>query len=86
MGLLKGLLASDHRQTLDFFAVGLRDVSGPAVDTQELLYNASVLAHYAQVMHRCRRKPMVRSRRPTPSAPSSTTSFWTPLSVSPLCQ
>ena len=49
MGLLRGLLASDHRQTLDFFAVGLRDVSGPSVDRQELLYNASVLAYYAQV-------------------------------------
>ena len=49
MGLLRGLLASDHRQTLDFFIVGLRDVSGPSVDRQELLYNASVLAHYAQV-------------------------------------
>jgi hypothetical protein len=49
MGLLRGLLASDHRQTLGFFIVGLRDVSGPSVDRQELLYNASVLAHYAQV-------------------------------------
>ena len=49
MGLLRGLLASDHRQTLDFFIVGLRDVSGPSVDRQELLYNASVLAHFAQV-------------------------------------
>ena len=44
MGLLRGLLASDHRQTLDFFIVGLRDVSEPSVDRQELLYNASVLA------------------------------------------
>ena len=49
MGLLRGLLASDHRQTLDFFIVGLRDVSEPSVDRQELVYNASVLAHYAQV-------------------------------------
>jgi len=49
MGLLMGLLASDHRQTLDFFIVGLSDVSEPSVDRQELLYNASVLAHYAQV-------------------------------------
>ena len=49
MGLLRGLLASDHRQTLDFFIVGLRDVSEPSVDREELLYNASVLAHYAQV-------------------------------------
>ena len=49
MGLLGGLLASDHRQTLDFFIVGLRDVSEGSVDREELLYNASVLAHYAQV-------------------------------------
>jgi len=43
------LLASDHRHVLEFFFVGLRDVSGPTVDRDELLYNASVLAHYAQV-------------------------------------
>lgn len=49
MTMLRGLLASDHRQTLDFFIVGLRDVSEPSVDLQELLYNASILAHYAQV-------------------------------------
>jgi len=49
MGPLRTLLASDHRQTLEFFFVGLKDVSGDAVDRQELLYNASVLAHYAQV-------------------------------------
>ena len=47
--MLRGLLASDHRQTLDFFIVGLRDVSEESVDLQELLYNASILAHYAQV-------------------------------------
>jgi hypothetical protein len=40
---------SDHRQTLEFFISGLRDVSEPTVDREELLYNASVLAHYAQV-------------------------------------
>ena len=49
MGLFRGLLASDHRQTLDFCIVGLRDVSGLSVDRQKMLYNASVLAHYAQV-------------------------------------
>ena len=49
MGPLQDLLASDHRRVLEFFFVGLRDVSGPAVDQEELLYNASVLAHYAQV-------------------------------------
>jgi hypothetical protein len=49
MGPLGELLASDHRQVLEFFLVGLRDVSEPTVDRRELLYNASVLAHYAQV-------------------------------------
>lgn len=49
MGPLRELLATDHRQALEFFIVGLRDVSDPAVDQRELLYNASVLAHYAQV-------------------------------------
>lgn len=49
MGPLRELLATDHRQTLEFFVVGLLDVSEAAVDQQELLYNASVLAHYAQL-------------------------------------
>lgn len=49
MSVLGELLASDHRQTLEFFVVCLRDVSESPVDHQELLYNASVLAHYAQV-------------------------------------
>lgn len=46
---LPELLASDSRQTLEFFFTGLRGLSEPAVDPQELLYNASVLAHHAQV-------------------------------------
>jgi hypothetical protein len=49
MGPLRELLATDHRHVLEFFLVGLRDVSEPTVDREELLYNASVLAHYAQV-------------------------------------
>ena len=49
MGPLGELLATDHRRILEFFALGLRDVSEPNVDRQELFYNASVLAHYAQV-------------------------------------
>src|SRR5882672_12154783 len=49
MGPMGELLASDHRHVLEFFLAGLRDVSEPTVDRQELLYNASVLAHYAQV-------------------------------------
>src|ERR1700687_1134098 len=48
MGPLGELLATDQRQALEFFFVRLQDVSGPAVDRRELLYNASVLAHYAQ--------------------------------------
>jgi hypothetical protein len=43
------LLATDHLRTLEFFFVHLQDISGPAVDRPEVLYNASVLAHYAQI-------------------------------------
>ena len=49
MGVLRELIATDHRQALEFFVLGLQDVSEPTVDREELLYNASVLAHYAQV-------------------------------------
>ena len=49
MDPLQELLAADHRRVFEFFVVGLQDVSEPTVDRQELLYNASVLAHYAQV-------------------------------------
>ena len=49
MDPLRELLPTDHRQALAFFVQGLQDVSEPTVDRQELLYNASVLAHYAQV-------------------------------------
>ena len=49
MGPLRELLATNPRQALEFFVQRLKDVSGPSVDEQELLYNASVLAHYAQV-------------------------------------
>ena len=49
MGPLRELLATDQRQALDFFFLRLKDVSGPDVNRGELLYNASVLAHYAQV-------------------------------------
>jgi len=47
--VLRELLATDHRRALEFFFVHLRDVSEPDVARDELLYNASVLAHYAQV-------------------------------------
>jgi|SRR5690606_9389480 hypothetical protein len=46
---LDSLIAVDHLGTLEFFANGLREAADGAVDRQELLYNASVLAHYAQV-------------------------------------
>ena len=49
MDPLRELLATDHGQALEFFFLGLQEVSEPTVDRQELLYNASVLAHYAQV-------------------------------------
>lgn len=52
MGPLPELLAVDHRRVLEFFVLGLQDVSEPTVDQRELLYNASVLAHYAQVSTR----------------------------------
>ena len=43
------LLAAGQHQTLEFFVERLQEVSEPTVDYQELLYNASVLAHYARV-------------------------------------
>ena len=49
MGPLRELLAIDHRQALAFFVLRLQDISEPTIDHQELLYNASLLAHYAQV-------------------------------------
>jgi hypothetical protein len=49
MGPLQELLAIDHRQAFEFFVLRLQDVAEPTVDREELLYNASVLAHYAQV-------------------------------------
>ena len=49
MGPLAELIATDHLQTLEFFFLHLQDITGPEVDRPELLYNASVLAHYAQV-------------------------------------
>jgi hypothetical protein len=52
MGPFRELLAIDQRQALEFFFQRLKDVSGPAVDPSELLYNASLLAHYAQVSTR----------------------------------
>jgi hypothetical protein len=46
---LRELLGVDHRQTLEFFYTGLQEHVDPGVDRDELLYNASVLAHHAQV-------------------------------------
>ena len=73
MDPLGELLASDHRRTLEFFVMNLKDVSEPTVDQQELLYNASVLAHYAQIS--------IDAESPWPlrpiSLPCSTTSWQT---------
>jgi hypothetical protein len=52
MGPLGELLSADGRQALEFFFIGLKDLSEPTVDPQELIYNASVLAHYAQISTR----------------------------------
>ena len=49
VGSLPELLAAGEQQTLDFFVGRLKGVSEPTVDDQELLYNASVLAHHARV-------------------------------------
>ncbi len=49
MGPLRELLGIDHRRALEFFVLRLQDISDATVDREELLYNASVLAHYAQV-------------------------------------
>jgi len=67
MNPLRELLGADHRETLEFFFLGLQDVSEPSVDLQELLYNASVLAHYAQVS--------THSRAEVPAPTSLTTIF-----------
>jgi hypothetical protein len=48
MDPFRELIAIDHRQALEFFTVRLQEISEPGVDHEELLYNASVLAHYAQ--------------------------------------
>ena len=49
MGSLPELIAAGEQQTLEFFVGRLKEVSEPTVDHQELLYNASVLAHHARV-------------------------------------
>ena len=46
---LRELLAIDHRRALEFFVAQLEHVSEATVDRDELIYNASLLAHYAQV-------------------------------------
>jgi hypothetical protein len=49
MDPLRELVSTDHHQTLEFFVLGLQDLCESNVDRRELFYNASVLAHYAQV-------------------------------------
>jgi hypothetical protein len=46
---LAELLATGQRQTLECFFLRLKKVSEPTVVHQKLLYNGSVLAHYARV-------------------------------------
>jgi len=53
MDPFRELLAIDHRQALEFFTVRLQEIAEPDVDREELLYNASVLAHYALVSTQC---------------------------------
>jgi hypothetical protein len=48
MDSMRELVATDHQRALEFFFVGLHDISEPTVDRHELLYNASLLAHHAQ--------------------------------------
>jgi hypothetical protein len=66
MQAFRELLASDHRQTLEFFYVGLQEVADSSVDRHELLYNASVLAHHAQVSTHSTTQP------PTPASLANT--------------
>jgi hypothetical protein len=48
MDPLTHLLATDQRETLQFFFAGLRDITADErIDSSALLYNASVLAHFA---------------------------------------
>ncbi len=50
MDPLRHLLSTDQREALQFFFTGLRDVTAneeEAIDSPALLYNASVLAHFA---------------------------------------
>jgi hypothetical protein len=49
MDPLYELYCVTERRALEFFFIGLKDVSGSGVDERELLYVASVLAHYSQV-------------------------------------
>ena len=46
MGPLRELLEVDDRRALEFFVVGLKDVSDASVDRQELFYNASVFDQF----------------------------------------
>lgn len=65
MGPLAELIAAGRQQVLEFFVAGLRDVSESPVNRQELFYNASVLAHHAQV------STMADQEWPTPTTLSA---------------
>ena len=49
MNPLREMLAVDHRRALEFFVAQLEHVTEATVDRDELIYNASLLAHHAQV-------------------------------------
>ena len=74
MSPLRELLSTDHRQTLEFFFAGLDRRVRASVDREEPLYNASVLAHYAQVST----EAAVDLPAPSSLATCSTTSSPTP--------
>jgi hypothetical protein len=46
--MMQELLAVNKAQAIRFFFSGLKDVSGPSASRDEVLYNASLLAHFAQ--------------------------------------
>src|SRR5712692_2810165 len=53
---LRDLLAIDHRQALEFFFLGLQDVSEPTVDRQELAESGVDVAIHTHAQTCCRSK------------------------------
>ncbi len=56
MDPLRDLLAIDHRQALEFFFLGLQDVSEPTVDRQELAESGVDVAIHTHAQTCCRSK------------------------------